>query len=116
MRFCETKPTFGQNEVPDELMNDFDARSCSGKRILGGSQKAVGKCITNPGCSAQCEMYRTNPIARMTAHDFAPDEPTAEMMAVELQRTNPIAGMTADENSPNEATGRNVISRKRNPI
>jgi hypothetical protein len=52
----------------------------------------------------------------MTAHDFAPDEPTGEMMAVESQRTNPIAGMTADENSPNEGTGRNVISRKRNPI
>ena len=31
MRFYETKPIFGQNEVPDELMNDFDARSCSGK-------------------------------------------------------------------------------------
>jgi hypothetical protein len=27
MRFYETKPTFGQNEVPDELTNDVDARN-----------------------------------------------------------------------------------------
>jgi hypothetical protein len=47
----------------------------------------------------------------MTAED-APNEPITNMMAVEMQRTNPIARMTADENAPNEPTGEAGIYAK----
>ena len=57
---------------------------------------------------------RTNPIARITTHEDAPNEPLAKMMSVEMQKTNSIANITLMKMRQTNPPAR--LASMRNPI